>query len=147
MFTSDDLKEMLSELDSMETAATSARSTMREFRSTLSQPAFAEAENLDQLRKLLNSSAADSYGVVRENRDVLVALVDKGREENQSVSQFRDTLFHLFRLTEMQVIFSRGAREFFTSPAVTEVSQMMNNTVVAEMSNILMSEDDDENGE
>lgn len=143
MFTSEDQQGMLAELDEMQTKVTAARSLVREFRTTLSQPSFADVENLDQLRKLINSSASDSYGVVRNNRDVLLALIDRGREENQSVAQFQDTLFHLFRLTEMQVIFARGASEFFQSPATTEVSQMMTNTLVSEMNDILVNDDEE----
>lgn len=147
MFINDDVKEMMTDLEEMETAATSARSLVREFRAVLSQPAFANVENLDHLRKQFNSSSSDSFGVVRNNRDVLVALIDRAREENQTVDQFQDTLFHLFQLTEMQVIFVRGAKEFFQSPVVTEVAQMMNNTVVSEMNNILVYKNDNENDE
>lgn len=143
MFTSDDLKEMTDELNDMEREATASRTLVREFRTTLSQPVFAEVENLAQLRRLIIDGSADNYGVVRENADTLIALVDKGREEGLTLSQFKDTLFHLFRLTEMQVIFARGAKEFFTSPATTEVSQMSSNTIVSEMSDILMNKDDE----
>jgi hypothetical protein len=148
LFTSDDLKEMLSELDDMEKAATTSRSLVREFRTLLSQPAFVRVNTLGDLRRQVASSSSDSYAVVRQNRDVLLALIDKGREENQSVTQFSDTLFHLLRLTDMQVLFAQGARDFFGSPVATEVTQMTANAVVSEMNDILMNEDneDDEAG-
>lgn len=143
LFTSDDLKEMLTELDEMEKEATTSRTLMRELRTALDQPGLNEVNNLGQLRGLVTQGAGNQYAVIRDNKTTVLALIDKGRQENQSVSQFKDTMFHLFRLTDMQVLFARGAREFFQSPVTTEVSQMSANTVVSEMNDILINKDDE----
>lgn len=144
MLTSEDHKEMLAEADEMEKTANKSRTLVRELRTALSQPVFAEVETLGQLRRLVTDGDADSYAVIRDNRDVVLSLIDKGREEGQNVAQFKDTLFHLFRLTDMQVMFVRGTKEFFGSPVVTELTGMLDNSVVSAMNDILTDENSDE---
>lgn len=144
MLTSEDHREMLAEADEMEKTANKSRTLVRELRTALSQPVFAEVETLGQLRRLVTDGDADSYAVIRDNRDVVLSLIDKGREEGQNVAQFKDTLFHLFRLTDMQVMFVRGTKEFFGSPVVTELTGMLDNSVVSAMNDILTDENSDE---
>jgi len=143
LFTSEDLKDVVADTDDWENTARANRTLLREFRTLLGQPEFSDVETLGELKQRLANSAADSYGVVRSNRDKLIALIDSAREDGSNYEQFNDSLFHLFRLTDMQVMFVRGMREFFGSPVVTELSNMMDNERIAAMNEILTSEDDE----
>lgn len=135
MLTKDEHKEMLGEMTDAEKETTTAIAVVRELNYLLSQPAFSVAGNLNELRQLVKKST--EFRVVNDNRDNLLEMLKRASADKLSLADFKTQLFHLSRLLEAQLRMTRLMKEVLGAPAVTELTSLMDNPLLKDLSEVL----------